>query len=222
LIPPEGRGSIAADELKVDTCGISPTFPCTNAFFTFAKEKSATVRLGALRSFARKQGWRVERTERFAGGVHLDVVRKEFHARYTLGKGLGGEFVDLKVAGPLDSLPAPTAAERSGWSSEKRRYVQQANAICSRALARMTSNANNPAPALRAADRALAALDSPDGEEREVASFLRPLNRLAATAQALADEQGEDTLPLAVGIGLFAKRFNEAASRYGLERCVFG
>jgi hypothetical protein len=81
---------------------------------------------------------------------------------------------------------------------------------------------DNPAPALRAAERALAALDAPDGEETKVASFLRPLNRLAATAEALADEQGEDTLPLAVGLGLFAKRFNEAASRYGLDKCVFG
>src|SRR5215210_7676522 len=58
LIPPEGRGSMAPDELKVDTCGISPTFPCTNAFFTFAKGTSSAARLETLRTFASEQGWR--------------------------------------------------------------------------------------------------------------------------------------------------------------------
>jgi hypothetical protein len=213
---------VAVDELKVSTCGISPTFPCTNAFFTFAKQESPSARLERLRTFGRAQGWRVERVERFRGGVHLDLVRGEFHARYTLGKGFGAEFVELSVAGPVDILPTPSAAERSNWSPAKRRYVERANAICSRALARMTADKDQAGSALRAAERELAALPAPRREKEEVATFLRPLRRLAAATEALAKEKGEDVLPLAVGVGLFATRFNEAASRYGLDRCVFG
>jgi hypothetical protein len=46
------------------------------------------------------------------------------------------------------------------------------------------------------------------------------LRNLAKAARALADEEGEDALPAAVGVGLFGKRFIEAASRYGLDKCV--
>ena len=224
LIPDSALRSLAPGELKVEECGISPTFPCTNAYFAVPGKSVLESQLRLLRALGQSGGWRVERIERFQSGAYLDLVRGHFHARYTLGEGLtppGQSFAQLAVYGPATVLPQPTAAEKTGWSDEKRRYVREANALCARTLGRLSSP-DQVAPTLALLAKQLAALDPPPGEEEEVRTFLRPLRILARSARALTDEKGEDVLPAVVGVGEFTKRFIEAASRYGLDRCVLG
>jgi hypothetical protein len=222
LIPDSALRSLAPGELKVEECGISPTFPCTRLFFAFSEGRGVEARLKALRALAERNGWRVEGIERFRTGAYLDLVQKQFQARYTIGPGLSGpgvSDVQLAVFGPQTQLPRPSADERRRWSEARREYVRKANAICARTLGRL-SDPDDLAPVLAAAAKQLSALKSPSREEAEVQRFLRPLHNLARAAEALADDEGEDALPAAVGVGEFSKRFNEAASRYGLDDCV--
>jgi hypothetical protein len=76
------------------------------------------------------------------------------------------------------------------------------------------------APALADGLEKLSALDPPRGEEKRVKRVLQPLRILVRAAQALTDDQGEDALPAAVAAGEFTKRFDKAASRYGLDVCA--
>jgi hypothetical protein len=125
----------------------------------------------------------------------------------------------LTVAGPPTPLPAPSEAERASWSAEKKTFIEDANAVCTEMQAHMTEP-DTLSPALTKGLRKLSALEPPVGEEDDAHRVLRPLRNLARAADALTDTTGEDALPAAVGVGLFAKRFNEAASRYGLEACA--
>lgn len=87
----------------------------------------------------------------------------------------------------------------------------------------MQERMRDPAAIATALDEGVAelsALTPPSGEEREVELILRPLRNLARAAEALTDDKGEDALPAAVAVAEFAKRFNEAASRYGLASCA--
>jgi hypothetical protein len=221
LVPAAAQGSLAAEDLRVQTCGISPTFPCIDTFFSFAKTASLPARLSLVKALAKSNGWTVQRVQRFATGAHLDLVLDDVHARYTLGRGLAGSIIQLQVFGPQNALPAPSAAERAGWGIEKQRFIRQAEAICMRFLG------SNPNPddfnrALTKAVRSFEGLPPPSGEERDVQKFLRPLERMRLAAEALAAAKGEDALPASVALGESAKQFNQAASRYGLERCAVG
>jgi hypothetical protein len=222
LIPDSALRSVAPGELKIEECGISPTFPCTHVFFALEEGRGLEPRVRSLRALAESNGWRIDGVERFRTGAYLDLVQEPFQARYTIGSGLTGpevSDVQLAVYGPPTKLARPSPAQRDGWSNEKRQYVQAANAVCSRTLGRL-SDPDDLAPVLAEAAKELSALEPPPGEEAEVQSVLRPLRTLAKAARALADEEGEDALPAAVGVGEFGKRFIEAASRYGLDKCV--
>jgi hypothetical protein len=224
LIPDGALRSIPPGALRVDECGISPTFPCTNVFFALEEGRGLTARLGSLRSLAESKGWRVEHVERFRTGAYLDLVREQFHARYTIGSGLMGPGVSevrLSIFGPATELRRPSLGERESWSASKRRYVRDANAVCSRTLGTLADPGDVSKVVADAAEQ-LSALEPPPGEEEQVRSFIRPLKNLARSARALSDEEGEDVLPAVVGVGEFSKRFIEAASRYGLDKCVLG
>jgi hypothetical protein len=229
LIPPSARGSLSAADLKVNECGISPSFPCIDAFFA-ARERRFPARLAALRSLAHTRGWRVEHVKRFGIGKHsgagayLDLVRGRFHARYTLANDLSGgpadTITELNVFGAATTVAGPSTKERNTWNAEKRDYVAKANAVCTRTLSRL-ANPHDVAPAFADAVKMFGALRRPTGDKNKIASFLRPLRALAAAAQALSDEKGEDALPAVVAVGQSAKRFDKAAKRYGLDKCVF-
>jgi hypothetical protein len=229
LIPPNARGSLSASDLKVNECSISPTFPCIDAFFV-AHERRFPARLATLRALAHTRGWRVEQVKRFGigkrsgAGAYLGLARGRFHARYTLANGLSGgpadKITELKIFGPPTRVAGPSTKEKNTWSTEKRAYVAKANAVCARTLSRL-KNPHDVAPAFADAVKALGALRRPTGDEEKVASFLRPLRTLATAAQALSDGKGEDALPAVVAVGQSAKRFDKAAKRYGLDKCVF-
>jgi hypothetical protein len=176
-----------------------------------------------LRAVAVSAGWRVDRVRREQNGSYLELVRGGVHARYTLPRlgGPGDSIVEVSVAGPLDVLPTPSAADKATWTAEKRQYVKDANSVCSRQFSRFR-NPKHFASGLAAASRSLAALAPPRGERDEVATFLRPLRNMAQAAQAADRAEGEDVLPAVVGLGQYATRFNKAASRYGLGKCVLG
>jgi len=229
LIPPSARGSLSAADLKVDECGIFPSFPCIDVFFV-ARERRFAARLATLRSLAHTRGWRVEQVKRFGigersgAGAYLDLARGRFHARYTLANGLGGgpadAITELKVSGAPTTVAGPSAKERNTWSAEKRDYVAKANAVCARTLSRL-ENPGDAAPAFADALKLLGALRRPTGDKDKIASFLRPLRTLAAAAQALSNNKREDALLAVVALGQSAKRFDRAAKRYGLDKCVF-
>ena len=223
LVPPSERASLSANELTVHECGISPTFPCVDAFFSAAKGQTFAVRLHRLRALAVGKGWRVERIRREEKGVYLELVRGNVHARYTLSRegSPADSIAEVTVAGPLTVLPAPSAADKAAWSPEKRRYVKDANAICSREFSHITGPKQLPA-VLTGASRSLAALPPPVGERPEVETFLRPLRLMAEAAQVTDRAKGEDVLPAVVAVAEYATRFNKAATRYGLDKCVLG
>ena len=221
LVPPSERASLTDEELKVHECGISPTFPCLNAFFSAPRGEPFRVRLHRLRMLALGKGWRVERVRRGQQSTYLELARGDVHARYTLSR-LGGpadSIVELNIAGPPTVLPAPSAADKAAWGPEKRRYVSDANAVCARELSHLDSPRQLPA-ALARTSRSLGALSLPAGERQEIAAFLRPLRLMAKTAQAADRAEGEDALPAVVALARYATRFNKAASRYGLGKCV--
>jgi hypothetical protein len=223
LVPAESLASLEDADLKASECGIAPTFPCVQTFFTLRRHHQLGARIEYLGALAESKGWRVERVEHIRGGAYLDLVRDSLRARYALEKGLGPGpvgIVQLSVFGPPTELPSPSATEKARWSNEKRRYIEEANAICARAFAQLKSNPKDVAPALGKAARALTALEPPAGEGGEVASFVGPLRQLARAAHALALDHSENSLPLVVALGSFAKRFDKAASRYGLGECA--
>ena len=223
LVTPSERASLTVDELKVHECGISPTFPCMNAFFSAAKGQAFAARLHRLRVLAVSKGWRVERVRREEKGVYLELVRGDVHARYTLSR-LGGpadSIVEVSVAGPLTVLPAPSAADKAAWSPEKQRYVNDANVICLRAFSHVTGS-KQLRVALTRALRSLASLAAPVGERQQVATFLRPLRLIDQAARVIDQANGEDVLPAVVAIAQYTTRFNKAASRYGLDKCALG
>jgi hypothetical protein len=222
LIPDGAFRSVQPGALKVEECGITPTFPCTNVFFAFAEGRGVEARIRALRRIAESNDWRVGRIERFDSGAHVDLVRGDYQARYVIARGLapvGTSMVQVRVYGPANELPSPSAADRRGWSDAKRRYVRAANAVCARTLKRLV-DPSDVAPVLAELEDGLTALRPPPGETAEVRRFLRLLRTLVRSAEALADAEGEDALPAAVGVGEFTKRFVEAASRYGLDECA--
>lgn len=221
LVPSSARSTLLSDELRIAECGITPSYPCVNAFFLLEERATLDRRLAALRRLAASAGWRVDAVDRTAGGAHLDLVRRDLHARYTLGRDLlgPGAMVQLTVFGPATRLPRPTNEQRASWSDARRAYVRRANAVCRRATTKLASPAD-VAPELAELERRLSALAPPPGERASVNSFLRPLRNLVRATKALTDSKGEDALPAAVGVGEFTKRFVEAASRYGLDGCA--
>jgi hypothetical protein len=223
LVPESAHGSLLSDELRVAECGITPTYPCVRAFFLLEGKQSLDEKTETLRGLAERRGWRVEGLERFAGGAHIDLVRQRLNARYTLGRDIfgPGSMVQLSVFGPAAPIPRPSEAQRADWSAEKREYVRQANAVCTRTLRGLVAP-DDIGTVLEALDKRLSDLEPPNGDEAEVRSFLRPLRNLRRAASALTDSEGEDALPAAVGVGEFTKQFVRAASRYGLVECVLG
>jgi hypothetical protein len=213
--------SLLADDLRVQTCGISPTFPCIDAFFSFAGSAGLRTRLSLLRALAKRKGWTVQRIQPFATGAHLDLVRTDVHARYTLGRGLGRSITQLQVFGPQNALPTPSAAERARWGIEKRRFVRQAEAICARFFGSTHARADFTRDLTKMVS-SLEALPPPSGGEQAIQTFLDPLEQMRIAAEALASAKDEEALPASVALGEASKRFSEAASRYGLGRCASG
>ena len=201
-------------------------FPCVREYFV-TEDLDLERRLALVRARARSAGWRIvaQRRER---GATVELERGPFTATYALEpdnavvcrrtpRCLTG--TTLTVYAPPAALPAPSAAERASWSAEKRAFVADANAVCTRMRARM-ADPDAAGAALSQGAGELAALEPPSGEQNEVDALLRPLRRLAEAARALTDGKGEDGLPALIAVGEFAKRFNEAASRYGLGACA--
>lgn len=221
LVPPGERATLSVDELKVNECGISPTFPCMNAFFSVAKGRPLDVRLRRLRALAVGNRWQVERVKREKNATYLELVRGDVHARYTLSRlgGPGDSIVEVSVVGPQTLLPTPSPAERAVWSTEKQKYVKNANRVCVRGFARL-GNPRKFARVLADTSRSLATLSPPKREQEKVETFLRPLHDAVQAAQAADQAKGEDVLPAAVAIGQYATRFNKATARYGLDKCV--
>lgn len=216
LVPVDARSSLDREDLRVKDCGLSPTYPCVSAFFvirgTFAR------RLAALRSQSRRAGWRIVRSRPVGTGMSLELQRGQFHARYLVER--TERITGLDVYGPANVLTRPSAEERARWSSAKRRYISQADAVCARTIGRIRAS-KDLAPAVTKADSQLRGLHPPSGEQARVNSFLRPLHALVQAAKQLRQAKGEDALPAAVALGEYAKRFERAAARYGLIRCTF-
>ena len=226
LIPSEALDQAKEDELTVEDCGIQPVFPCVRAYFV-TEGLDLDARLALVRRQARSAGWRIVSEQRDPG-VIVEVQRGVHFGSYVLeregllpcketARCIAGTM--LTVAAPPTPLPEPSDAERASWSAEKNAFVEGANAICAKMQRRMIEP-EEVAPALSDGLKELSALKPPAGEEDEIHRILRPLRNLARAADALTDDKGEDALPAAVGVGLFARRFNEAASRYGLDTCA--
>jgi hypothetical protein len=226
LIPAEALERPTEEELTVKECGIQPAFPCVRVYFV-TEDINLEERLALVRAQARSAGWRLL-SERREQGVILEIERGVYRGTYMLEpddsllcasapRCITGTM--LTVAGPPAALPAPSAAERHGWSAEKKSFVVQANAVCAEMLARM-SDQEAVSAALADGLGKLSALQAPSGEEHSVDAILRSLRNAARAAAALDDEEGEDALPAAVALAEFAKRFNRAAGRYGLGTCA--
>jgi hypothetical protein len=226
LVPPEAIERPTQDELTVEECGIQPVYPCVRIYFV-TEDIDLEDRLALVRRQARSAGWRIV-GERRDHGVIVEIARGRYSGTYMLEgddlllcenapRCISGTM--LTLAGPPTPLPAPSASERRDWSAEKKSFVAAANDVCAHMQARMTST-DEIASALADGLRELSALDAPRGEDGDVARVLRPLRNLVHAAVALTDDEGDDALPAAVGVGEFAKRFNEAASRYGLDACA--
>jgi hypothetical protein len=221
LVPPAARGSVRSSDLAVHDCGISPTYPCIDTFFSLGTAVSKREPLAVLRAQAEKSGWRIVRTRAFGTGIALELERGSFHARYAVTRGLGpgSGIVGLDLYGPANVPARPSSEEQSRWSNEKRRYLAQADAICAKTLGRIMRAADAP-PAVTEAAHELRALRAPSGEAQRVKTFLRPLDTLAQAVHALATAKGEDALAPAVALGTYAARFDRASARYGLTRCT--
>jgi hypothetical protein len=221
LVPPAGRRSVRSSDLAVKNCGISPTYPCINTFFSLENASSTRKALAVLRAQAERGGWRILRTRAFGTGIALELMRGSFHARYTVTRGLrpGSGIIGLDLYGPANVLARPSSEEQARWSTEKRRYLAQADAICAKTLGRI-KRAADVAPAVTKAAHELRALRAPSGEAQRVRSFLRPLGTLTQAVHALETAKGEDALAPAVALGRYAARFDRASARYGLTRCT--
>jgi hypothetical protein len=226
LILPESVDPPAKDDLIVEQCGIQPVFPCIRLYFV-TEDIDLDERLALVRRRAVSAGWRIA-SERREGGIVLAIERGTYRGSYMLedddpllceaaSRCLSGTM--LTIAGPARPLPAPSVAERARWSAEKKAFIEDANAACAEMQARM-GNTNDISAALTAGLKGFSSLRAPAGEEMDVDRILKNLRNLARAAAALTDDKGEDALPAAVGVGEFTKRFNSAASRYGLEVCA--
>jgi hypothetical protein len=227
LVPNEALAdSVDEDDFAVEECGIQPVFPCVRAYFV-TEDIALEERVELMRRQAASAGWKIL-SEGREHGVTLEIERGAYRAEYMLEPDdsdlchLAPRCVIgtmLTVAGPPPPLPAPSDAERASWTGEKRAFVEEANAVCAETETRLREP-DDVAPALADALEKLSALEPPSGEERRVERILRPLRILVKAAEALAEDEGEDALPAAVAVGEFAKRFNKAASRYGLDVCA--
>ena len=226
LIPEEALDR-AYQELAVEECGIAPVFPCVRAYFV-VEDLSLEERVALIREQARAAGWTIVSEQRDPG-VIIEIAREPLQATYMVEAGdpllckaaprcVSGTM--LTVFGPTAPLPAPSEAERALWSAARTRFVRDANSVCAEMLARTSERPEAFVEALAVGMEQLAALKAPAGDERKVEEVLRPLRVLVRAARALTDDRGEDALPAAVAVGEFAKRFNRAASRYGLDRCA--
>jgi hypothetical protein len=226
LVPPEALPPPVEDDLEVEECGIQPFYPCVREYFVM-EDIDLEDRLALVRRQARSAGWRIVSETREAG-VTVEIERGEYGGVYefeaddplmceTALRCLSGTM--LTVYAPPVPLPAHSDAERASWSPEKRAFVEDANAVCAEAEARMRAS-DDVAPALADGLERLSALEPSSGEEKRVERVLRPLRIVVKAAQALSDEDDENALPAAVALGEFIKRFNEAASRYGLDVCA--
>jgi hypothetical protein len=218
LVPPAARASLGSDDLAVKECGISPSYPCISTFFTL--RGSAAGRMAKLRAQARRAGWTFVRSRPDGTGRSVEFSRGPDHARYVVSGDAGAEIVGLELYGPANVLARPSAAERSRWSGERRRYIARADAICARTLGRM-KEVRDVAPAVTKTARELHALRAPSGDADGVKTMLRPLDTLVRALRALKAAKGEDALGPAVALGTYATRFERAAARYGLTRCTF-
>jgi hypothetical protein len=224
LIPAGADPSLGPDDRVVRECGITPTFSCVHTSFSIPGHDGISEQIRLLRATVTRRGWRVEGVRRYGAGAVVDVARAAYHARYTVSAELtrgGPAFVQLVVYGSEVELPAPSAAARAHWSEEKRRFVEAAEAVCMEAFARAKGH-DDLAPSLARALERLRAIEPPRGDEDRVAAIVRLLSRLTAATRVLTDENGENALPAAVAAGKLAKRFNRAASRYGLQHCRVG
>jgi hypothetical protein len=226
LIPEEAE-TVAEEELAVEECGIAPVFLCVGAYFVI-EDLDLRERVALIRQQARSAGWRIV-SERRDTGVTIEIAHAPFVATYMVegddpllceaaARCLAGTM--LTVFGPPTPLPAPSEAEQAAWSTEKREYLRDANAVCKKMLTRLAAQPDAFPETVVSASKELAALDPPAGEERRVAQLLRPLTNLVRAARALSDDRGEDALRAAVAVGEFAKRFNRAAAGYGLDQCA--
>lgn len=226
LIPIEAIDPPDEADLVVEECGIHPVFPCVTTYFVI-ENRPLDVRRELLRRQAEEAGWRIV-SESDEPSVTINLERPAYHARYVLeadnallcksgARCLAGMM--LAVATEPTPLPQPSASEREGWSVVKRAFVASANEVCDEMQARMRAP-EAIASALADGVAALSALRPPPEEEREIERILTSLRRLARAAKALTDDKGEDALPAAVAVAEFAKRFNEASSRYGLDACA--
>lgn len=226
LIPPEAD-DVSGQDLAVEECGIQPVFPCVRDYFV-TEGLTLRGRLDLVRRQARSAGWRILSVSRDRGAT-VKIRRGRYFAEYMIERDdavlcqaaarcAAGTM--LTVVGPPAPLPAPSVEERATWSAEKTAFIESGNGACSRALAQM-NGPEDVLSALREGLEELSALKPPEGEEEQVSRVLRPLRNLVRAAVALNDEEiGEGALPAAVAVGLFARRFNAAASRYGLESCA--
>jgi hypothetical protein len=223
LLPPSSQGSLDKDDLAVEDCGLSPTYPCISAFFTLRKAPTTgSARLALLRTQARQSGWRVVQVKSFGTGLSLELVRGRFHARYAFGRGAnpGDEIVGLDIYGPPNVLPRPSSAERRRWSVAKRRYVARMDSICVQTLGGM-KKAADIAPAISTAAQKLRALTPPSAEADAIKPFLRSLTNLSEAVHEAERTKGDEGLGAAVVVAGHARRFERAAARYGLTRCTF-
>ena len=226
LIPREA-GDDSGEDLAVEECGIQPVFPCVRDYFPI-EGLTLRERVDLVRRQARSAGWRIL-SVRWDGGATVKIRRGQYFADYMIERGdavwcqaaprcAAGTM--LTVVGPPVPLPEPSAEERASWTAAKRAFIEDGNAACARVRARM-KGPDDVFPAFSEGLEDLSALQAPEGEEKQVSRVLRPLRNLVRAADALADDKiGEDALPAAVAVGLFARRFNEAASRYGLDTCA--
>lgn len=218
LIPAEALERPEETDLSVRECGLRPVYPCVRVYYV-TEDIDLGERIALVRGLARSAGWRIV-SERRDEGATVEIERGAYAGRYVLEPDenpLTGTM--LTVWGPAIPLPSPSAAQRRGWSAEKKAFVRDANGICAAMRDRLT-DPDDIAPVLAEGLEELAALDQPGGDEQEVDTILGLLRQLAAAADALTDDQGEDALQAAVAAGELAKRFHAAASRYGLDACA--
>lgn len=223
LVPRQAARTLAASELGVKECGIAPTFPCVQVLLILHDRGVGMRRqVESLQALAARKGWRVEAIKVTAAGGAIRLVRGRLHARYQLGRGLIGadEIATLTVVGPPNVTPPASAATKAGWTDARRRFVAAANAVCARTLGRGRIRPQELSAVVREAEDRLSALKAPPGDEPAVARIKRALHHLHRAVDALAAEHSEETLPAMVAAGEYAKRFDKAARRYGLDRCA--
>jgi hypothetical protein len=221
LVPPAARRSLQPGALKPSDCGIAPTFPCATTFFTLPGAATLRSRLSLLRAHATGHGWHVVRLRPFGTGEYLELRLGRFHARYGLDghAGPAAGITELSIVGPPNVAPAPSAAVRARWNSDKRRYIAAASAICARTLGQV-KKAAGLTPALQTATGELEALPAPRGESGAAGTVVRRLRLFAAAARGLEQAKGEEALGAGIALADAAKRFDAAARSYGLTKCA--